>query len=108
VHRLEAAFRGTRPQRSPGPRRIGDASEVLGPEILKVEEIAKEPSGAFGDNEHVWLGHPLQSRRQVRRLEGEPLRAAAPETVEERARHQTRPLASVRQLSYRCRKLAEA
>ena len=68
VQRLEAAFRRTRPQRRPGPHRPGDALEVLGPEVLQLEQIAEKPSRALGDDHHVRLGDPLQPRREVRRL----------------------------------------
>ena len=68
VQRLEAAFRRTRPQRRPSPYRPGDALEVLGPEVLKLEQIAEKSSGAFGDDDHVRLGDPLQPCRKVRRL----------------------------------------
>ena len=68
MQRLEAAFRGTRPQRRPGPRRPGDALEVLRPEVLKLEQIAEQPARALGDDDHVRLGDRLQPRREVRRL----------------------------------------
>ena len=68
VQRLEAAFRGTRPQRRPGPRRPGDALEVLRPEVLKLEQIAEQPARALGDDDRVRLGDRLQARREVRRL----------------------------------------
>ncbi len=68
VHRLEAAFHRTRPQRRPGPRRPGDALEVLWPEVLKLEEIAEKLSRAVGDDDHVRLGDALQACREVRRL----------------------------------------
>ena len=68
VQRLEAAFRGTRPQRRPGPRRPGDALEVLRPEVLKLEQIAEQPARALGDDDHVRFGDRLQPRREIRRL----------------------------------------
>ena len=68
VQRLEAAFRRTRPQRRPGPRRPGDALEVLGPEVLQLEQIAEQPARALGDDDHVRFGDRLQARREVRRL----------------------------------------
>ena len=68
VERLEAALYRTRPQRCPGPHRSGDALEVLGPEVLQLEQITEKFSCAFGDDHAVRLGDPLQTRRQVRRL----------------------------------------
>ena len=68
MQRLETAFRRTRPQRRPGPHWPGDALEVLGPEVLQLEQIAEKFSRALGDDHHVRLGDPLQARRQVRRL----------------------------------------
>ena len=68
MQRLEAALHRTRPQRRPGPRRPGDALEVLCPEVLELEEIAEKPPRAVGDDDHVRLGDALQARREVRRL----------------------------------------
>ena len=68
MQRLEAAFHRTRSQRREGPHRPGDALEVLCPEVLKLEQIAEKPSRALGDDDHVRLGDPLQTRRKVRRL----------------------------------------
>ena len=68
MQRLEAAFRGTRPQRRPGPRRRRDALEVLRPEVPKLEQIAEQPARALGDDHRVRFGDPLQARREVRRL----------------------------------------
>ena len=41
VQRLEAAFRGTRSQRPPGPRQPDDAFKVQGSEVPQHEEIAE-------------------------------------------------------------------
>src|ERR1700730_7019566 len=68
VHRLEAAFRGTRPQCRPSPRWVGDALEVRGPEALQLEEIAEKSARAVANDNHVRLGDALQARRKVRRL----------------------------------------
>ena len=68
VQCLEAAFRRTSPQRRPGSHRPGDTLEVLRPEVLKLEQIAKELPRSFSDDHHVRLGNPLQTRREVRRL----------------------------------------
>ena len=40
----------------------------FGPEVLQLEEIAEKLSRALGDDDHVRLGDPLQTRCQVRRL----------------------------------------
>ena len=68
VQGVEAALHGTRPQRSPGPRRPGDALEVRGSEVLQLEEIAEQPSRAVGDDDGTRLGQSLQARREVWRL----------------------------------------
>ena len=68
VQRLETAFRRTRPQRRPGPRRFGDALEVLCPEVLQLKQITEKFSRGLGNDHHVRLGDALQARRQVRRL----------------------------------------
>ena len=47
VHRLEAAFRRTRPQRRPGSHRPRDTLEVLCSKVLKLEQIAKQLSRAL-------------------------------------------------------------
>ena len=63
MQRLEPAFRGTRPHRHPDPSRPCDALEVLGAEVVKLEQIAEEPARALGDDDHVRFGDPLQARR---------------------------------------------
>jgi hypothetical protein len=68
VHCVKAALHGTRPQRGPRPRRLGNALEIPSPEVLKLEEIAEKASRAFGDDHHVRLGDALKARREVRRL----------------------------------------
>ena len=92
VQRLEAAFHGTRPQRRPGPHRPGDALEVLGPEVLQLEEIAEQPSRAVGDDDRVRLGQRLQARREVRRL-ADDCRAPAPRPTPIRSPTTTSPVA---------------
>jgi hypothetical protein len=42
-----------------------DAFEVLGPEVVKLEEIAKESSRAVGDYNCIGLSDSLQARREV-------------------------------------------
>ena len=59
VQRLEAAFDRTRPQRRPRSHRPGDALEVLGSEVLKLEQIAQQFSRALGDDDPVRLGDAL-------------------------------------------------
>src|SRR5262249_8255539 len=65
---LEAAFDGARPQRHPGPRRLGEALEVPGPEVLQFKEIAQKSTRAVANDDHVRLGNLLQPRREIRRL----------------------------------------
>ena len=65
VQRLEAALRGTRPQRCPGPRRTVNALKVDRPEVLQFEEIAEKFSRPLGDDDHVGLSDPLQARREA-------------------------------------------
>ena len=43
MHRLEAAFHRSRSQGCERPYRPGNALEVLGPEVLQLEEIAEKP-----------------------------------------------------------------
>ena len=45
-----------------------DALEGLCPKCLKLEKIAEQLPGAFGDDDHVRLGDPLQTRCKIRRL----------------------------------------
>jgi hypothetical protein len=68
VQSVKAALHRTRRQGGPGPRRAGDALEVLKSEIGKFEEIAEQSARAVGDHGHVRLGQRLQARRQVRRV----------------------------------------
>src|SRR5208282_5370747 len=65
VQRLEAALCRTCAQRRPGPHRPGDALEILGSEVLQLEQIAEELPRALGDDHHVGLGDPLQPRREI-------------------------------------------
>jgi hypothetical protein len=39
-----------------GPR---NALEVMCPEVLKLEQIAKKPPRAFSDDHRIWLGNTL-------------------------------------------------
>ena len=68
MHRLKAAFYGTRPQRREGTYRSGDALEVLCPKVVKYKKIAEKSSRDLGNDDHVRLSEPLQARREVRRL----------------------------------------
>ena len=63
AQRLEAALHRACAQRRPSPHRSGDALEVLGSEVLKVEQIAQEFARALSDDDGVRLGNPLQARR---------------------------------------------
>src|SRR5262249_13285622 len=68
VQGLEAALHGTRPKYSPDLCWPGNALKLLCPELLHLEEIAKELSRTLGNDNRVRLGHSLQPRRQVWRL----------------------------------------
>ena len=83
VESLEAAFHRSRSQRRPGSHRPRDALEVLCPKVLKLEQIAHELAGAFGNHDAVRLRNALQARRKVRRLayDGLLLRSARPDQV---------------------------
>ena len=63
VQRLEATFHRTSPQRRPSLTRPGDALEVLGPKVLKLEQVAHEPAGALRNDHRVWFRDALQTRR---------------------------------------------
>src|SRR5262249_8797951 len=65
---FEAAFHRTSPQRCPCFYRPGDALEIRCPEVLQIEQIAKKPPRALGDDDRVRLGGALQPRREVRRF----------------------------------------
>jgi len=79
VQGVKAALHGTRPQRSPGPRRPGDAFEALCSEVLQLKEIAKKSPGALGDDDRVRFGQRLQPRCKVRRSPTMPRSCASPE-----------------------------
>jgi hypothetical protein len=68
VQGLETALHRTRPQRRPDPHRPGDALEVHGSKILKLEKIAEQFSRPLGDDHLVWLGDRLQPRGQIGRF----------------------------------------
>src|ERR1700744_5878309 len=68
VQRLEPTFRRTRPQRCPGSHRSGNALEILWSEVLQLKEIAEKSSRGLGNDHHVRVCDPLQTRRQIRRL----------------------------------------
>ena len=42
-----------------------DALELVGSEVLKLEQITEQLSRALGDDDRVRLGDPLQARREV-------------------------------------------
>jgi hypothetical protein len=54
VQRLKAALNGTGPQRSPGPRRPGDALDFPGAEVLQLEKRTEKSSCVVGDDDSVW------------------------------------------------------
>ena len=64
MQRLEAALNRAWPQRRPGPYRLGDALEFLGPEVLQLEQIAEQFSCALGDDDRVRLGNALADAPQ--------------------------------------------
>ena len=68
MHRVESAFRGTRPQSRPGPGWLGDPLEVSEPETLQLEEIAEKSARAVANDNHIRLGYALQASRKIRRL----------------------------------------
>ena len=68
MERLEAALYGTRPQRRPCVHWSSDALEILWPEVLQLKQSAEKFSCALTDDDCVWLGGPLQARREVRRF----------------------------------------
>ena len=55
VESFEAAFRRTRSQRRPGSHRSSDTLEVLGSEVLKLEQITEQFSRAFRNHYAVRL-----------------------------------------------------
>ena len=65
MHRVESAFRGTRPQSRPGPGWLGDPLEVSEPETLQLEEIAEKSARAVANDNHVRLGDTLQARSAI-------------------------------------------
>ena len=62
---LEAVRLRTLPQRRECPRRSRDALEFLRAEIDKFEQFAQQFARAFGDDNAVGLGDPLQPRGKV-------------------------------------------
>ena len=83
MQRVEAAFKRTRPQRRPGPYRIGDTPEFAGPKVLKLEQIAEQFPRALGDDDRVRPGDALQAGCKVRCLANDAalLRLARPDQV---------------------------
>ena len=73
MQRLETTFDRTRPQRREDAHRLGNAFEVLRPEVAQVEQPADEPARTLGDYHRIRLGNALQPRRQVRRLANDRL-----------------------------------
>jgi hypothetical protein len=68
VQRFKAALNRAWQQRRPRPYRLSDALDFPGPEVLKLEQIAKQFSRALTDHDRVRLRNPLQTRRKVRGL----------------------------------------
>ena len=68
VQRLETACHRTRPQCRPDMQRRGDSLKLLSPEVLQLKQIAQKFPRAFGDDNHIRLGDPLQPRRKIWRF----------------------------------------
>jgi hypothetical protein len=68
VQRLKAALNRACPHRRPRPYRLGDAFYLIGPEVLQLEQVAEQLSGALGNNDRVRIGDRLQACREVRGL----------------------------------------
>src|SRR5262249_32894691 len=83
VQSLKATFHRTRSQCCPGTHTSSDALEVLCSEVVELEQIANEPSGAFGNHDAVWLCNALQACRKVWRLTHDCLllRSARPDQI---------------------------
>jgi hypothetical protein len=72
VQRLETALDRAAPQRHPGLYWLGNALEVPGSKVLKLEQIAEKPSRAVSDDDHIRAGDLLQACREVRCLANNP------------------------------------
>src|SRR5262245_17346661 len=70
---LKAALNGSWPQRSPSSHRACDTLQVFRPKVLKVEQVADELSGVFGNHDAVRLRHALQACSEIRRLADDSL-----------------------------------
>jgi len=68
VEPLETALDPALAQRGPHTDGLGDALEVLQPEIPEFEELAEQSSRPVGDDDPIRLRYPLQARREIRRL----------------------------------------
>ena len=68
MRRLKTALDGACPQRRPGPRRPGDALEVLGPGVLQFEAIAQKPPRTLRDDDGIGRGDALQAGREIWRI----------------------------------------
>ena len=75
---VETALDGSWSQCGPSVHRTYNSLQVLRPQILEVEQIAKELSRTLGDNRSVRLGESLELCGDVRRLadDGALLRAS--------------------------------
>ena len=65
---LEAALGHALADDSPGDERLGEALEVLRPEVLKLEQAADKPTRPLADHHRAGLRQRLQPGREVRRL----------------------------------------
>ena len=83
MHRLEAALDRTCPQHREGFHRPGDPLELLGTQVLQLEEIAKEPARGLGNDNRVRRGDALKACCKVRCLADDIvlLRFAGPHNI---------------------------
>ena len=91
VKSIEAAFHGSGSQCHPGSHRPCDTLQVLGSEVLKLEQDCQRSFRVLSrDNHAVGLRDALQARRKVWRLadDGLLLRSAGPDQITND--HQTR------------------
>src|SRR5262245_27645725 len=65
---LEAALSRTWSDCDPGSDRFGEALQSMGAKVLNLEQVAKELSRAFGNDDAIRLGDTLQSRGNIRGL----------------------------------------
>ena len=90
--RLEAPFGLTLAFDPPGGKRLGEAFEPPGPELLEIEHAAEQPPRRLADDHAAGRRERLQSRREVGRLaDHRLLPCAAPSPISSPT--MTRPVA---------------